>query len=50
VRRYVDIGITQIVINAAQPDRTKEGRHRSLRRFARQVAPDFSATFATAAE
>ncbi len=50
VRRYVDIGITQIVINAAQPERAKESRHRSLKRFAREVAPEFSATFVAAAE
>jgi len=50
VQRYRDIGITQIAINTAQPDRPKASRHRSLERFARDVAPKFSSTFAAAAE
>jgi alkanesulfonate monooxygenase SsuD/methylene tetrahydromethanopterin reductase-like flavin-dependent oxidoreductase (luciferase family) len=50
VQRYRDIGITQIAINTAQPDRPKASRHRSLERFARDVAPKFSSMFAAAAE
>jgi len=50
VQQYRDIGITQITINTAQPSRPKDSRHRSLHRFAREVAPKFSRAFATAAE
>ncbi len=50
VQRYLDIGITQVAINTAQPDRPTDSRRRSMERFAREVAPRFSGAFAAAAE
>ena len=39
VRRYREIGITQLAINTAQPGRPAESRRRSMERFARDVIP-----------
>ncbi len=41
VARYLDIGITHVCINTAQPGRSEQSRRASLRRFAEEVAPRF---------
>ena len=41
VARYLDLGITHVCINTAQPGRSEASRRTSLRRFAEEVAPVF---------
>ncbi len=41
IARYLDIGITHVSINTAQPGRSEQSRRTSLRRFAEEVAPGF---------
>ena len=41
VARYLDLGITHVCINTAQPGRPEASRRTSLRRFAEEVAPGF---------
>ena len=48
VRRYLDIGITHIVINTAQPGRPERSRRECMRRFAEEVAPRFAPAFGPA--
>ena len=41
VQRYLDLGITHVCINTAQPGRAEASRRASLRRFAEEAAPGF---------
>ncbi len=45
VQRYLDVGITHVVINTAQPGRPERSRNECMRRFAEEVAPRFAPAF-----
>ena len=49
VQRYLDIGVTHIVINTAQPDRSEHSRNDCLRHFSEHVAPRFAPSFGAVA-